>query len=158
MIAIVAMADNRVIGQNGGMPWHLPGDMRWFKTTTLGNTVIMGRKTFQSIGEPLPGRANVVLSRAASACALPGAEVLRNTKELVAKLPGLPGKHFVIGGAEIYQALMSFTNEILLTRVAGSYEGDAFFPAFEGEFRQVEVIAEKPEFRIEKWERANTEL
>lgn len=158
MIAIVAMADNRVIGRNGGLPWHLPEDMRWFKAVTLGGTVIMGRKTFQSIGKPLYGRANVVLSRLEPPDACLGAQVVGAPEELLSDLSFLPGKHFVIGGAEIYQALMPYTNEILLTRVAGTYHGDAFFPSFEGEFRQVEVIAEKPGFRIEKWERTNTEL
>jgi dihydrofolate reductase len=151
--AIVAMADNRVIGHHGALPWHIPGDLRWFKATTTGHTVIMGRKTFQSIGKALPGRTNVVLSRLAQPCSFIGAETARNIPDLLKQLPSFPGKPFVIGGEEIYKALLPQTTEILLTRVPGPYEGDAYFPEFESDFTLTEVITEKPEYRIERWTR-----
>ena len=151
--AIVAMGGNRVIGKDGALPWHIPGDLRWFRNTTWGNTIIMGRKTFQSIGKALPGRTSVVLSRVAQPCSFIGAQVYRSASELVGKLPELPGQHFVIGGEEIYKALMPHTHEILLTRVTGNYEGDAFFPPFEGEFTMTEVIDQKTEYKIERWVR-----
>lgn len=152
--AIVAMTDqSRFIGANGGIPWHLPADMRFFRQTTTGNTVIMGRKTFESIGKPLPGRLNVVLSRSASACAFRGAEMARTPGELIERLPSFQGTPYVIGGAEIYAALLPQTGTILLTRVLGDYTGDTFFPPFEQEFTLAEVLQEHAEFRIERWVR-----
>ena len=107
MKAIAAMARNRVIGLNGGIPWHLPEDFRWFKRATLGGVVVMGRKTFQSLGKPLPGRRNVVVSSCFEA---PGVEVIPSVERLNSEQYA-PAPVWIIGGAQIYeQALPKCTD------------------------------------------------
>ncbi|MFQ5765578.1 MAG: dihydrofolate reductase [Rhodospirillales bacterium] len=129
---IVAMADNRVIGLDGGMPWHVPGDLRYFRETTMGHPVIMGRKTYQSIGAALPGRANIVVTRNTGFEA-PDADVVNDlgkalTKaRAMAEIAGLD-EVFVIGGAEVYVQALPEAQRIYLTEVHGEPPGDAFFP------------------------------
>ncbi len=130
---IAAMANDRVIGVGNAMPWHLPADMKRFKALTMGNRLIMGRKTFESIGKPLPGRETVVISR--SQFALPGVVWAHSLAEALA-LPAAPDQHiFVAGGGQIYaQALSEFTPQILtmyLTVLDLHVAGDAWFPAFD---------------------------
>lgn len=144
LIAIAAMAENRVIGRNGGIPWHLPEDFRWFKRTTLGHIVLMGRRTYESLGKPLPGRENIVLSRQGGTFA--GAQTLRSMDEL--QLPEDGRRVFVIGGAEIYRQLLPRCGTFYLSLVYGSPEGDTFLPEFEDTFDLVEVLARFPEFEI----------
>ena len=139
-IAIAAMASNRVIGKNGALPWHLPEDLKFFRKTTTGHPILMGRKTWQSLGRPLPNRRNLVLSRTLPD--QPGAEVLRGLDAL--KALALKGAVYVIGGAEIYQLLLPLTDEILLTVLTDPAEGDTFFPAFGQDFRLAEVLDQIP--------------
>lgn len=125
---IVAAAENGVIGQGGTMPWHLPADLRHFKATTLGHPVLMGRKTYESIGRPLPGRRNVVITRNADWLA-PGVETapsLQAALDLVADAP----LAFLIGGGQLYvQALAAgLVQQVHLTRVLAQPRGDTFFP------------------------------
>jgi len=130
MKAIVAMARNRVIGNRGTIPWHLPQDLRFFKRTTLGHAVVMGRKTYDSIGRPLPGRQNFVLT---SGPEIPEVTTLRTLDEVPRTLAdGV--EVFVIGGAILYAALLPECDELLVTQVDGEPEGDTFFPAFEEDF------------------------
>ncbi len=143
MIAIVAMALNRVIGVNGGLPWRLKGELAYFKRTTLGHVVVMGRKTFESIGRPLPGRENVVISRSWDGAE--GVRVVRSPDEVVE--PGDRREVFVIGGAEIYRALLPRCDEVLLTLVLREVVGDTFLPLFEEDFRDLGVVE-----RGEDWE------
>lgn len=147
--AIAAIAHNRAIGHQNKIPWHLPEDFRWFKETTLGNTLVMGRKTFESIGRPLPGRRTVVLSR--SAFQHPGVTSIPDLESL----NGLPahGTLFICGGAQVYEQALPRCAELLLTRVKRTVEGDAFFPPFEHLFERAEVIRDTPEFTIERWRR-----
>ncbi len=141
LIAIAAMAGNRVIGREGRLPWHLPEDLKFFKRTTSGHPVLMGGKTFLSIidaiGKPLPGRRNIVLSRT-----MPSREdvdVIRSIKELET-LPDLASPIFLIGGAQLYETLLPQCDELLLTCITEPYAGDAFFPPFEDQFVLKEVI------------------
>jgi dihydrofolate reductase len=145
MIAIAAMSHNRAIGLEGRIPWHLSEDLKFFKRTTLGHVVLMGRKTYDSIGKPLPGRENWILSRTAE---IPGVQVLRSMDEI----PSPPeGKNiYLIGGAELYAALLPRCTEILLTRVNLDTPGDAFFPAFEQDFDEGEILLTGEQFEIRR--------
>lgn len=145
--AIAAMAANRVIGRGGAMPWHLPDDLKFFKQTTLGCPVVMGRKTWESLGRPLPGRRNIVLSRGQGELA--GAEVVGSVEALDGL--GLEGDVFVIGGAEIYRLLLERCGSVYLTVLAAPAEGDAFMPVFEDDFPVMEVIGRQP--GVAEWRR-----
>ena len=139
--AVAAMTQNRVLGKDGKMPWHLPADLKFFKRITSGHPILMGRKTWDSLGRPLPNRRNIVLSRTATN--LPGAEVITDVSELT-KL-GLTGDVFVIGGAEIYRLLLPHCTTVYLTELNFTSEGDAFFPAFEQDFPRQEILETAPE-------------
>jgi len=142
--AIAAMSLNRVIGQGNGIPWHLPEDFKWFKRMTTGNVVVMGRKTFESIGKPLPNRTTIVLSR--SGFSYPGVQTIGDLVELN------PEKEsrdiFICGGAQIYARALPLCSDLYLTLVKRTVEGDAFFPPFEDQFRIVEQVMDTPEFSI----------
>ncbi|MFP4493757.1 MAG: dihydrofolate reductase [Puniceicoccaceae bacterium] len=149
-IAVAAMARNRVIGRGGRLPWHLPGDLRFFRELTTGGTVLMGRKTHASIGRPLPGRRNLVMSR--SRPRIPGVEVFGAIDEAAATVP--PGAPlFVIGGSEIYRQTLDRWDEVYLTRVAGDFEGDAFLPPFEEAFPPPERVRTGEGFVVEHFRR-----
>lgn len=123
---IVAYAKNRVIGKNNCMPWHLPEDLAHFKRTTLGATVIMGRKTWDSIGRPLPGRRNLVVSRD-PLLKLHGAEVVHSLEEALAQCQN-EADVFVIGGAQIYTQALPLAQRLVVTEIDHTFEGDASFP------------------------------
>ena len=148
MKAIAAMSANRVIGAQGKIPWHLPEDLKFFKRTTLGHVVLMGRKTYASIGRPLPGRENWVVSRSAD---VPGVIMVRDLD----RLPQPPeGREvFVIGGSEVYAALLPRCEELYLTLVRREVEGDVVFPGFEDAFDMVEVIEGNSEMEIRRYRR-----
>ena len=148
MIAIAAMSRERVIGGRGKIPWHIPEDLKFFKRTTLGHVTVMGRKTFESLGKPLPGRENWVLSRSAS---FEGVRVFRHPSEIVP--PGDGREVFVIGGAELDAALLPRCREILLTLVDMRVEGDTWFPEFESEFDAGEVILTGDSYTIRRFRR-----
>ena len=126
---IVAMSQNRVIGNAGKMPWHLPADLLYFKQKTTGNTVVMGRKTYESIGKPLPNRLNVVLSHSPKPDSVPNSVIWLNEWNPV-HLPELNRNIFWIGGQQIYQFAMKQPElKILhLTQIETILEGDTFFP------------------------------
>ena len=147
--AIAAMAENRVIGVGAKLPWHLPEDFKWFKQSTMGGTLVMGRKTFESIGRPLPGRLTVVLSR--SGFSDPRVRVVVDLAGLANSI--LPTPVFIAGGAQVYEQALPRCSELLLTRVKRTVAGDAFFPPFEHLFEFAEVIRDTPEFTIERWVR-----
>lgn len=131
VVLMVAAAENGVIGKDGHMPWHLPDDLKRFKRLTVGKPVVMGRKTFESIGQPLPGRHNIVLTRRRD-WQPPGVTVAPNLAEAIAA-SGLDPRAradavMVIGGAEIYALAMPIATRIELTRVHSNPDGDAFFP------------------------------
>jgi dihydrofolate reductase len=129
---IVAMASNRVIGRNNQLPWYLPNDLKYFKATTMGKPIIMGRKTYESIGKPLPGRTNIVITsnREFSAEGVKVAHTIdeaMNIADAVAVLEGAQ-EVVVIGGSEIYALFLPKTDRLYLTEVHAEVEGDAFFP------------------------------
>ena len=133
---VVARARNGVIGREGDMPWRLPSDLKHFKTTTLGAPVIMGRKTYQSIGRPLPGRANIVVSR--SGFEAEGVELLATIEDAIERASIIAAeagadKVSVIGGGEIYRQAMAVADELHITEVAADIEGDTVFPAVDSE-------------------------
>ena len=143
--AIAAMSLNRVIGQGNQLPWHLPEDFRWFKQTTTGHILLMGRKTFESVGRPLPNRTTIVLSRAGFLH--PGVTTIRSLQEL--KLPeNDPREIFVCGGAQIYAELLPRCDELFLTVVQREVAGDAFFPPFEDGFELKVELAKTADFKI----------
>jgi len=148
MKAIAAMSRNRVIGAGGTIPWHLSEDLKFFKRTTLGHIIVMGRKTYDSIGRPLPGRESWVVSRAGE---IAGVRVFRDVNNVAE--PGDGREVFVIGGAQIYAALLPRCAELYLTLVKREVEGDTFFPPFEEEFAAGEVLLETPEMEIRRWVR-----
>jgi dihydrofolate reductase len=123
---IVAVADNGVIGNGNDLPWRLPDDLRRFKALTLDKPVVMGRRTFDSIGRPLPGRRNIVISRQ-SGLAIEGCEVAGSLAEALA-LAGPVPEVMVIGGAQIYQQALARADVIYLTQVHATVPGDAHFP------------------------------
>ncbi|MBK6942003.1 MAG: dihydrofolate reductase [Planctomycetes bacterium] len=125
---IVAVARNGVIGKNGALPWHLPSDLERFKARTMGHPIVMGRKTYASIGKPLPGRTNIVITRAADFAAA-GVVVARSPDEALAAAQVAAGNDecFVIGGAEIYRALLPHADRIELTRIDADVDGDTRF-------------------------------
>ena len=132
---IVAQAKNRVIGINNKLPWHLPEDLRYFKQVTMGKPIIMGRNTYESIGRPLPGRTNIVITRQ-NHYAPEGVRVVNSLDEAVelaesiALINGID-EAMVIGGAQIYEQALASAHRLYLTEVDAEIEGDAWFPEFE---------------------------
>lgn len=128
--AVVATALNNAIGKHNQLLWHLPADLKHFKDITSGHTVIMGRKTFDSIGKPLPRRRNIVVTR--QAIQIEGCEVV-NSVEAALALCADEKEVFIVGGAEIYKLALPFTNRVYLTIVKKEFEADAFFPTLNPE-------------------------
>ncbi len=147
--AIAAMSLNRVIGAAGKIPWHLPEDFKWFKETTTGHVIVMGRKTYESIGRPLPNRTTVVLSR--SATLIPGVKVISSLGEIESAAGDR--EIFICGGAEIYTMALPKCSELYLTLVQRNVEGDTFFPPFEEQFKLEGILRETPEFKILHYQR-----
>lgn len=125
---LVAVSDNNVIGQNNKLPWHLPDDLKYFKNLTWGMPILMGRKTFDSIGKPLPGRKTIVVTRN-NHWQRTGVEVVHSVAEAVQQGGSFGVREvFVIGGAEIFKAALPDAAKIYLTRIHHSFEGDVYFP------------------------------
>jgi dihydrofolate reductase len=160
---IAALADNRVIGLDNKMPWHLPADLKHFKATTLGKPIIMGRKTWDSLGRPLPGRLNLVVSRQPD-LRLEGTETFTSLEaarvraEQWAREQGVD-ELMIIGGAQLYAQALGQAERLHLTRIDACPEGDTFFPAFdESEWIRTDVQAhpadgDAPAYRFETWQR-----
>lgn len=132
VVLVAAHARNRVIGHHGEIPWHLPHDFAHFKRETLGHTLVMGRKTWDSIGRPLPGRNTIVITR--DLTFTPGFDEVLVAHSLEAALElaaGLPGDVMVAGGGEIYELAMPWASHQVLTEVEAEPEGDAFYPEFD---------------------------
>jgi dihydrofolate reductase len=145
--AIAAMSLNRVIGAGNKLPWHLPEDFKWFKKTTTGHVIVMGRKTFESIGKPLPGRITVVLTR--SAAVPPGVVRIGNLGEIEPGKPPYAGRRiFICGGGQLYRQALPLCADLYLTLVNRNVEGDTFFPLFEDRFELAEECFVCPQFKI----------
>jgi dihydrofolate reductase len=123
---VVARARNGVIGRNGALPWKIPGELAHFKRTTMGHPIVMGRKTWESIGRPLPGRRNIVVTRNAQYTA-PGAEVVASLQDAIALCTGAD-EVFVIGGAELYAQALPRAARAVVTEIDADFDGDAHFP------------------------------
>lgn len=137
---IVAMDENRVIGKDNQLPWHLPEDLKFFKRVTMGHPIAMGRKTHESIGRALPGRENIVITRQlgyqSAECT-----VFYSVDEFVKYSRGQKDEIFVIGGAEIFRETFPYVDFLYITHIQEPFEGDTFFPAFD----------------LEKWELVSAE-
>ncbi len=145
--AIAAMSLNRVIGCGNKIPWHIPEDFKWVKENTLGHVIVMGRKTFESIGRPLPRRENIVLSQ--QTLKIPGVTIIHNLNEL----EGIESEKeiWILGGAEIYRQTLPHCSDLYLSVIKREVEGDTFFPPFEDTFDLKEIIREELDFRIEHY-------
>lgn len=133
MIAIVvAAAENNVIGKDNGLIWHLPADLRHFKQLTMGHPMLMGRKTFESIGKPLPGRTSIIITNQKDYAA-DGCIVTHSVQEAIEQAKALDEEVCIIGGAEVYRQALPFTDTIYLTRIHHTFEGDVFFPELKDE-------------------------
>jgi len=127
--SIVAIGENNAIGKNNQLLWRIPADLKHFKEITTGHTVIMGRKTFDSVGKPLPNRRNIIITRR-TGLEIPGAEVV-NTLDEALSLCDDNEEVFIVGGAEIYKMAMDVTDKIYLTVVKGTFDADTYFPAID---------------------------
>lgn len=153
---IVAHDHDLAIGKNGEIPWHLKGDFKNFKEVTMGHTVIMGRKTFDSIGKPLPGRRNIVLTRDDD-WHFDGVEVVHNYEELLE----INEDVFILGGEQIYRYFLPFSKKLYVTYVYGNFKGDTFFPSYEDNkslrlIKQSGVMEEGGlKYKFLEWERTD---
>lgn len=137
---IVAMAQNRVIGLNNQMPWHLPADLAWFKKNTLNKPVIMGRKTFESIGRPLPSRHNIVISRQIESIdnKISNVSWVKSIDEAISLAQKQqPDEVFIIGGGNIYKQVLPLIDRLYLTHIDAELQGDTYFPDYLSEQWQV---------------------
>lgn len=144
MKAIAAMARNRVIGAEGAIPWHLPEDFKWFKKMTLGGVVVMGRKTFESLGKPLPGRRHVVVS---SSSHFEGVDNIKDLESLN-EADYSPAPVWVIGGALVYEQMLPRCSDLYLSIVDLEPSGDVFFPEFESQFTLESIVAQFEGFEV----------
>lgn len=146
---IVAMDNNNLIGSDNKLPWHLPADLQYFKQTTLGSSVVMGRKTFDSIvamiGKPLPGRENIILSRD-TRLNIPGCRVINDIGE-IKKLKKLDNA-FIIGGSNIYTQTIDIVDKIYITQIDDEFNGDAYFPTIDT--KKWQVLSEEKHLKDEK--------
>ena len=141
------MSVNRVIGAGGKIPWHLPEDFKWFKKMTTRQVIVLGRRTFESIGKPLPNRTTVVLTRSAEP--IPGVLVISDLSRLDPAQPPFAGREiFICGGAQLYNEALPLCSDLYLTLVKRIVEGDTFFPPFENRFDLVAELRDEPEFKI----------
>lgn len=131
---IAAMADNRIIGKDNQMPWHLPADFAWFKRCTMGKPVVMGRKTYESIGRPLPGRLNIVISRDAS-LSIEGVTTVTSIEQAL-EVAGEVEEVMIIGGGAIYAACLPMANKLYVTHIEAEIDGDTQFPDWGSEFKE----------------------
>ena len=126
---IAAVAENGVIGKDNWMPWHIKSEFQYFKNTTMGRPIVMGRKSFEALGKPLPGRQNIVVTRSRHFAAA-GAEVAHSLDEALARVR-LPAPAFCIGGAELYREALPRADALYVTEIARDVPGDTFFPPFD---------------------------
>lgn len=163
---IVAATRNQVIGLDNQMPWHLPADLRYFKQRTLGKPIIMGRKTWESLGRPLPGRLNIVITRQAD-ITLEGAEVFADLKTAIqrgqqwAVQQGVD-EVMVIGGGQLYQQALTLAQRVYLTRIELELDGDTFFPMLDAQLWQKTdaqthpAQEQEPGYTFEVWQRTQS--
>lgn len=148
---VVAMTPNRVIGRDGGLPWHMPEDLKVFKRITTGHPIVMGRKTFDSMKRPLPNRQNIVLTRDVT-WSSPGTERISSPEDLMS-MELMNKRICVIGGSQIFSLFMPVTDILWVSRLHREYDGDTIFPQFEHEFPHVEKVESYDGFDLWKYSR-----
>ena len=147
MIAIIAaFPENRVIGKGNSLPWKIKGDLKHFKEQTTGKTLIMGRKTFESIGRPLPKRNNIVIT--SKDVENTGVDVCRSVDEAIEKGRGYDKDIFVIGGASIYEQFLPKADKLYISHIKEDYEGDVYFPDYDESRWEEEYREDKGEFEF----------
>ena len=143
---IVGMTNNRVIGKDNSLPWHLPEDLKNFKALTENNTVIMGRKTFESIGKALPGRTNIIVTRNLNLITTPEWQSVSSLDQAIKLAKSLDNQEiFIIGGGEIYKQSLPLTDKLYVTHVKGNFSANVFFPDYFSDFistKQTPIIQE----------------
>jgi dihydrofolate reductase len=149
--AIVAMTSERVIGKDGDLPWRLPEDLKFFKKTTNGHPILMGRKTYDSIGKPLPGRQNIVLTRDQSWTA-EGVEVIHELHQITS-LRLIDPMVYVIGGAQIYELLLPHLDSMIVSWIYDQHEGDTHFPEFDSRFSKYKILDSMGDFEVRHYRR-----
>ncbi|MCG3175731.1 MAG: Dihydrofolate reductase [Candidatus Omnitrophica bacterium] len=151
---VVAVADGGVIGKDNKLPWHFSSDLKFFKKLTVGNTVIMGRRTFDSIGKALPDRDNIVVSRSVHA-PVPGVTFVTGIPEALEA--ARKGDTYIIGGASIYKETLAAVDGIYLTRIHATFAGDAHYPGVPEGFREVSrtVLQEDPLIEVRRYDRTS---
>lgn len=144
--AILAMDENRVIGKDNKLPWHLPADLKHFKEITTGNPILMGRKTYESIGKPLPERTNIIITRDVN-YAVAGCIVVTSLDHALQTAAAEGNKEiFIIGGAEVYKQLLPRINRIYLTLIHHTFQGDTYFPELNPkEWMEIEKVTHQPD-------------
>ena len=141
------MSLNRVIGAENRIPWHLPEDFKWFKKMTTGQVIVMGRKTFESIGKPLPNRMTIVLTHSPEP--IPGVRTITDLGQIDRADASLAGREiYICGGAQLYQQALPLCSDLYLTLVQRVVEGDTFFPPFEDQFELAGQVLDCLEFKI----------
>ncbi|HAP70125.1 MAG TPA: dihydrofolate reductase [Flavobacteriales bacterium] len=136
---IVAASENNVIGKNNDLIWHLPNDLKFFKRMTSGHTIIMGRKTFESVGRPLPKRTNIIITRDTDFNP-EGCVVVHSLEDALAEAAKTDKNPFIVGGEQIYRLALPLTDVVYLTRVHHEFDGDRYFPELGKEWNEVENI------------------
>ena len=136
---IVAMDENQLIGKNNALPWHLPADLKFFKKMTMNHTIVMGRKTFESIGKVLPNRRNIILTRDENWKKRHEVESYSSIEELQMHIEPAE-KTFIIGGANLFAQVFPYVEEMLITQIHDSFDGDVYFPDFNQEDWKVDVL------------------
>ncbi|PLR77237.1 dihydrofolate reductase [Bacillus sp. V3-13] len=148
MISLIwAMDENRVIGKDNRLPWHLPEDLKFFKRMTMGHPVVMGRKTYESIGRLLPGRENIIITRNRD-YEVPGATLFYSIADFVEYANGQGEEFFVIGGAEIFKEIFTAADRLYLTQIHAEFEGDTYFPDFD--LNDWKLVSKEPGLKNEK--------
>ncbi|MBO0600275.1 dihydrofolate reductase [Sporosarcina sp. E16_3] len=142
---LVAHDPNRVIGLNNDLPWHIPADLAYFKKMSMGKAMVMGRKTFESIGRPLPGRLSIIVTRN-EAYTAEGAVVVHNLTDAIARAGEYAEEVMIIGGAEIFLAALGIADRLYITYIQKEYEGDTFFPSYGPEWK---LITTSPDYITE---------
>ena len=141
---IVAMDDNHLIGKDNGLPWHLPADLAFFKKVTTGHSIVMGRKTYDSIGRPLPNRRNLVITRS-KGVTIEGCEVFNSIDQALQSTTN-EEEVLVIGGANLCQQVLGSVDRLYITHIEGEFDGDTYFPEFdEGDWQEVSCESHQPD-------------
>lgn len=146
VIIIAALSKNRVIGKDNKLPWHISDELRKFKQLTTGHTVIMGRKTFESLGKPLPNRNNIVISHSLSP--RPAVSVCRDLDEALQKAHSFNRDIYIIGGAALFEQALPRADRMYISHVKKEYDGDTYFPKFNPCDWKVEEVEDYPEFEF----------